>query len=164
MIRGSSPCLAPDGVRSVDAMSTDTDTDTRASLPALESGATAGSSASSPQPIPSDVTTASGGSAFSITSLVLSGASILLGQGVLAVAGLVFGFLARSREPGARAFSTWGIVLGFVSLFGWILVGAIGLVVATPFLLGMPFLFGDWSALGAMAGDADVIDRLLELW
>jgi hypothetical protein len=69
-------------------------------------------------------------------SLVGGIASIVFGQTViLPIAAIVLGFLAHQREPQSRAFAIWGIVLGFLALFGWILIVAIGAVVAVPFFL-----------------------------
>lgn len=65
-------------------------------------------------------------STLSILSLVAAIASVPLGHLViLPVAAIVLGFIARQREPWARTMSTWGIVLGFVILFWWAVVGAI---------------------------------------
>jgi hypothetical protein len=69
----------------------------------------------------------------SILSLVAAVASIPLGHIViLPIAAIILGFLARGREPWARTLSTWGIVLGFVVLFWWLLVGAVALMVWLP--------------------------------
>ena len=74
----------------------------------------------------------------SIVSLVLGATSVLLGYTFLVpIAAIVVGVLGYQREPAARAFSVWGIVLGAVMAFGWLVVGVIGVVFAAPF-----FLFG----------------------
>ena len=73
----------------------------------------------------------------SVLALVLGIVSLVFGQTFfLPVAAIVLGFLARTREPASRTMGTWGIVLGFVSLFGWLLL-LIPLAIFTPF-----FLFG----------------------
>jgi hypothetical protein len=72
----------------------------------------------------------------SILSLVAAIASIPLGHLViLPVAAIVLGFIARQREPWARSMSTWGIALGFVILFGWVVVGAVAASFWLPFAL-----------------------------
>jgi hypothetical protein len=72
----------------------------------------------------------------SILSLVAGIASLIFGQTfIVPVAAIVLGFLARTREPASRTMSTWGIVLGFVSMFGWLVVILISLIIAAPFLL-----------------------------
>lgn len=72
----------------------------------------------------------------SILSLVAAIASIPLGHWViLPVAAIVLGFIARQREPWARNMSTWGIALGFVILFGWVVIGAIAASFWLPFAL-----------------------------
>jgi hypothetical protein len=69
----------------------------------------------------------------SILSLVAAIASVPLGHFVLLpIAAIVLGFLARSREPGARTLSTWGIAIGFVLLFWWVAVGALALAFWVP--------------------------------
>jgi len=70
----------------------------------------------------------------SVASLVLSILSFPLGLGVLAVVGVILGIVARGREPQARTTANWGIVLGLVSLFGWILLALLGISIALPAL------------------------------
>ena len=66
----------------------------------------------------------------SILSLVAAIASVPLGHFfILPIAAIVLGFFARSREPWSRTMSTWGIAIGFVVLFGWILAGLVALAV-----------------------------------
>lgn len=77
---------------------------------------------------------------FSITALVLGISGIALGQWLLAVAAIVFGFVARTREPGGRLMANWGLVLGFVGVFGGILLGIIGFAVFAPF-----WALGSWA-------------------
>lgn len=72
---------------------------------------------------------------FSIASLVLGLVSIPTGWFAAGILAIVFGYLARSREPQARTMSTWGIVLGFVGTFGWVIFALLGLVIAAPFAL-----------------------------
>jgi hypothetical protein len=72
----------------------------------------------------------------SILSLVAGIASIPFGHFfLLPIAAIVLGFFARSREPYARTMSTWGIVLGFVVLFGWLAVGLFALAFVAPLLI-----------------------------
>ena len=91
---------------------------------------------------------------FSITALVLGIAGIALGQWLLSVAAIVFGFVARNREPGARLMANWGLVLGFVGVFGGILFGIIGFAAFAPFWLagglgGWDFAnIGNWDVWG----------------
>lgn len=75
----------------------------------------------------------------SVTSLILSLVSIPLGMAPLAIVGIVLGFVAYRDEPGARTLSTFGILGGFLSLFGWILLGFAALLFAAP------FAFGAWA-------------------
>ncbi|WP_166873087.1 DUF4190 domain-containing protein [Salinibacterium sp. ZJ450] len=71
----------------------------------------------------------------SILALVLGIVSLVFGQTFfIPVAAIVLGFLARTREPASRTMGTWGIVLGFVSLFGWLLV-ILPILFFGPFLL-----------------------------
>lgn len=86
---------------------------------------------------------ASATNGFSIASLVLGIASIPTGWFVAGILAIVFGFLARSREPQARTMSTWGIVLGFVGTFGWLIFAILGIAIAAPFALwGLSFGWG----------------------
>jgi uncharacterized membrane protein len=72
----------------------------------------------------------------SILSLVAAIASIPLGHFViLPIAAIILGFLGRGREPWARTMSTWGIALGFVILFWWVLVGVLAAMVWLPLVL-----------------------------
>lgn len=73
--------------------------------------------------------------ALSLVSLLLSASALLTGMGLLAVAGVVAGFVARRDEPAHRTLSTWGIVVGFVALFGWVVLVLVGLVAVVPFWL-----------------------------
>ena len=94
-------------------------------------------------PRPATTTTASATNGFSIASLVLGIASIPTGWAIAGILAIVFGFLGRSREPQARTMSTWGIVLGFVGTFGWLIFAFLGLMFAAPFALwGMSFGWG----------------------
>jgi hypothetical protein len=73
----------------------------------------------------------------SILSLVAAVAAIPLGHFlILPLAAIVLGFYGRTREPWARTLSTWGIVLGFVVLFWWVLVG----IAALTFWAALPLL------------------------
>jgi hypothetical protein len=70
----------------------------------------------------------------SIISLVIGLSSIVFGQTFfLPIAGVVLGFLGYRGEPRGRAFAVWGIVLGFVAIFGWIIAAVIGFAVVAPF-------------------------------
>ena len=82
---------------------------------------------------PRQVSTTANG--MSIAALVLSISSIVVGQGVFAVLGIVFGFIARGQEPAHRTLSNWGIVIGFVSLFAWVVFAIIGIAVFAPLAL-----------------------------
>ena len=76
---------------------------------------------------------------FSVIALVLSILSIVLAMTPLAIVGIVLGFIGHRDEPSARTTSIWAIVLGFVSLFGWMVLG----LVAAGFAL--PFVYGAWA-------------------
>jgi hypothetical protein len=72
------------------------------------------------------------GATYGVLSLVLSILSIPLGTGILAIAGIVLGVLGRRREPAAVTTANWGIVIGLVSLFGWLVFGVAGFVIFAP--------------------------------
>lgn len=81
----------------------------------------------------SSATTAS--TTLSVLALVGGIASIVFGQTVLIpVAAIVLGILGYRQEPSGRAFAVWGIVLGILALFGWVLVAIVGLAFAAPFV------------------------------
>jgi hypothetical protein len=72
-----------------------------------------------------------------LSTLALIGgiASIVFGQTVLVpVAAMVLGVLGYQREPFGRAFAVWGIVLGAVALFGWVLFAIAGALFVLPFI------------------------------
>ncbi|MET1043544.1 MAG: DUF4190 domain-containing protein [Microbacteriaceae bacterium] len=72
----------------------------------------------------------------SILSLVLGIVSIIFGQTlIIPIGAIVLGFLARTREPASRTMGTWGIVLGFVALFGWLLFILLPLIFFGPLIL-----------------------------
>jgi F0F1-type ATP synthase membrane subunit c/vacuolar-type H+-ATPase subunit K len=75
----------------------------------------------------------------SIASLVLGIAGIVTGFWFAAVAAIVLGFMARTREPQSRMMANWGLVLGFVGAFWWVAVGIVGLAVLAPFAAFLPF-------------------------
>ena len=81
-------------------------------------------------PAPSTPATVNG---FSVTALVLGIVGIVAGQWFLSVAAIVFGFVARNKEPQSRLLANWGLALGFVGAFGWLIVAIIGLSIALPF-------------------------------
>jgi hypothetical protein len=73
----------------------------------------------------------------SILSLVAAIASIPLGHVViLPIAAIVLGFIARNREPAGRTLANWGIGVGFVILFWWMIVG----IIAVSFLVPLAVL------------------------
>jgi hypothetical protein len=72
---------------------------------------------------------------FSISSLVLGIASIPTGLAVAGIVAIVLGFIARGREPQGRNMANWGIALGFVGVFGWLLFAIIGFAFFAPFAL-----------------------------
>ena len=83
---------------------------------------------------PAEAPTAS--NTYSVLGLVLSILSIPLGMGPLAVAGVILGFLGRTREPAAVTTANWAIVVGLLSLFGWVLLAIAGVVLFAPWALG----------------------------
>jgi hypothetical protein len=85
-----------------------------------------------PAPVQSSVATRN----LSVIALVLGISSVLLGLTFLVpLAAIVVGVLAYRSEPGGRAFAVWGIVLGAVMAFGWLVTAIVGLAVAGPWLL-----------------------------
>jgi hypothetical protein len=89
---------------------------------------------------PAEASTAS--NTYSVLGLVLSILSIPLGMGPLAVAGVILGFLGRTREPASVTTANWAIIVGLFSLFGWVLLAIAGVV------LFAPFAFGFWALDG----------------
>ncbi len=85
---------------------------------------------------------------FSITALVLGITGIVFGQWLFSIAAIVFGFVARNREPGARLMANWGLVLGFVGAFGGILLGIIGVAAFAPFWLAGGLGGWDFASIG----------------
>lgn len=71
------------------------------------------------------------GRPLSIVSLVLGLSSIVLGfTFIVPILAVIFGFIARGKEPAGRTLALWGIISGFVMLAGWIIL----LVVVAVFL------------------------------
>ncbi|MEO5534452.1 MAG: hypothetical protein ABIR17_04895 [Pseudolysinimonas sp.] len=81
-------------------------------------------------------TAATAGNTYSVVGLVLSIVSIPVGMAPLAIAGIVLGFLGRTKEPSAVTTANWAIVVGLFSLFGWMLFAVLGIVLFAPFALG----------------------------
>lgn len=77
-----------------------------------------------------------GSNTYSVVGLVLSILSIPTGMGPLAIAGVILGFVGRRREPAAVTTANWAIVVGLLSLFGWVFLAVIGFVMFAPFALG----------------------------
>lgn len=100
-------------------------TTTQTSLPSIAAAPAEGTTAA-----------ASGSQTLSLVSFIGAIASIVFGQTiVLPIVAIVLGFVARRQEPAGRTFSLWGIILGFVGLFGWILVPIVAFAFAGPFFL-----------------------------
>jgi hypothetical protein len=91
-----------------------------------------------PRPQQGAYPTPFGEKTLSYVSFWLGIASVVLSPTVLVpVAAIVLGFMARTREPAGRTWGTWGIVLGFVMAFGWLvalIVGGVAALAALPFL------------------------------
>jgi hypothetical protein len=91
-----------------------------------------------PRPHQAAYPTPFGEKTLSYVSFWLGVASVVLSPTVLVpVAAIVLGFMARTREPAGRTWATWGIVLGFVMSFGWLValvVGGVAALAALPFL------------------------------
>jgi hypothetical protein len=81
-------------------------------------------------------TPAAASSTYSVLGLVLSIVSIPTGMGPLAIAGVILGFIARGKEPASVTTANWAIVIGLLSLFGWIFLAVIGFALFAPFALG----------------------------
>ena len=101
-------------------------------------------SVEAPVPAPAEQTPAAASTGLSITALVLGITGIALGQGLLSIGGIIFGFVARTREPAGRLTANWGLVLGFVGLFGGLILGIIGFAAFAPLWVG----FGAWDMWG----------------
>jgi hypothetical protein len=67
----------------------------------------------------------------SVTSLVLGIASVVLGfTFFIPLAAIITGAIGARREPGFRAISVTGIVLGALCMIGWLIVVVILIIVA----------------------------------
>jgi hypothetical protein len=67
----------------------------------------------------------------SVTSFVLGLVSIAFGfTFFVPLAAIIFGGIGARREPHARAFAIWGIVLGALSILGWLVVVLVLVIVA----------------------------------
>lgn len=85
------------------------------------------------QPIvPAPAATPASYGAFSITALVLGITGIVLGQWLLSVGAIVFGFVSRGKEPSSRLMANWGLVLGFVGTFGGVILAIMGVAFFAP--------------------------------
>ncbi|CAN5528245.1 hypothetical protein BH09ACT4_BH09ACT4_13770 [soil metagenome] len=91
---------------------------------------------------PAPVDPISTGNGFSVAALVLAITGIVLGQGWISVAAIVFGFIARAKEPAARLTANWGLALGFAGVLGGFLLGVIGFAAFVPlWILGAAWGF-----------------------
>jgi hypothetical protein len=71
----------------------------------------------------------------SILALIAGIVSIVFGQTFFVpIAAVVLGVIGYRQEPTGRAFAVWGIVLGGLALFGWLIFAFVGLAFAAPFL------------------------------
>lgn len=79
----------------------------------------------------------------SIVGFVLGLVSLVTGQAVvLPAAAIILGILGYRQEPAGRTFSIFAIVLGSLALFGWMIIGALGLAFALPFFALGEFAWG----------------------
>jgi hypothetical protein len=69
---------------------------------------------------------------FGTTSLVLAIVGIVLGQGLISVAAVILAFVARAKEPTGRLVANWGLALGFVGVFGGLLLAILGIAAFIP--------------------------------
>jgi hypothetical protein len=75
----------------------------------------------------------------STLALIAGIVSVVFGQTLFVpIAAIVLGYLGYRREPAGRAFAIWGMVLGAVMLFGWMLLAIAGALFFLPFI---PFAF-----------------------
>ena len=75
----------------------------------------------------------------STLALIAGIVSVVFGQTLFVpIAAIVLGYLGYRREPAGRAFAIWGMVLGAVMLFGWMLLAVVGALFFIPFI---PFAF-----------------------
>jgi hypothetical protein len=75
----------------------------------------------------------------STLALIAGIVSVVFGQTLFVpIAAMVLGYLGYRREPTGRAFAVWGIVLGAVMLFGWVLLAILGALFFIPLI---PFAF-----------------------
>jgi hypothetical protein len=75
----------------------------------------------------------------SVLALIAGIVSVIFGQTLFVpIAAMVLGYLGYRREPTGRAFAVWGIVLGAVMLFGWVLLAILGALFFIPLI---PFAF-----------------------
>lgn len=78
-----------------------------------------------------------------ILSIVFGGVSILLSAFLpiiwilLAIAGVIVGFMSRKREPGARTLALVGIILSFVGIAACIVSMIIGALAFAAVMNGM---------------------------
>jgi hypothetical protein len=72
----------------------------------------------------------------SILSLVLGGASIIFGQTfLLPLAAIVLGVIGYRQEFAGRTMAVWGIVLGALAMFGWMIALLVGAAVVAPWFV-----------------------------
>lgn len=102
---------------------------------------------------PAAPATATTGGVYGIVGLVLSALSFPTGTGVFAVAGIVLGFIGRSKDTTNQTTSNWAIIVGFVSLFGWVLFALLGLAIILPLALS-----GVWGDPSLWSGQISWID------